>query len=175
MELQREDCKYWPYYCEENIWHLVQNPVLKDLTKTVVFISNLNTTCLMHHQRAGLLGTVVWDYHVILMADEFVFDLDTSLNFPCLKKTYLAKTFEEPIDARFKPMFKLVPSQRYLFEFSSDRSHMLNEDGHYAQPLPNWPCINPEKSHNLHRFINMSDHEFGSIYTLEGIIDENTL
>lgn len=57
-----------PFYCEENVYHLVQTLVKEYPDKDVyaIFISNLQRQNLLFYQKAsGDKQYVIWDYHVI--------------------------------------------------------------------------------------------------------------
>lgn len=83
-----------PFYCEENVYHLVQTLVKEHPEKNVyaIFISNQQRQNLLFYQKAsGDRQYVIWDYHVIAavfsqmsdnkldFATAFAFDLDTAL------------------------------------------------------------------------------------------------
>ncbi len=95
--IKRSACKYTPFYCEENIWHLCGNPAFRKKEKVVIIISNYLKKVLFLKQRAGdREGNVLWDYHVVMMAkdDEWMmWDLDTWLPFPCPVTKYIEQTF----------------------------------------------------------------------------------
>lgn len=37
--------------------------------------------------------------------------------------------------------FRVIKAREYLDNFSSDRKHMLDADGKWLKPPPEWPCI----------------------------------
>lgn len=88
----RDNFIYTSQYCEENVYLLAQklqqdNPQLKTFA---VFVSNTQRLVVLSEQRAAKAPgqPVYWDYHVILFSidenDELlVWDLDTTLPFPC--------------------------------------------------------------------------------------------
>ncbi|KAH7721752.1 protein N-terminal glutamine amidohydrolase-like protein [Aphelenchoides avenae] len=93
------DCLYAACYCEENIWQLCKSIKCDDDSRLqpfyVVFISNDEKK----------------DYHVILLrhADSksqrsLVYDLDTTLPFPCTFEEYFEKAIGS--EESFAPMFK---------------------------------------------------------------------
>lgn len=155
----RESCKYTPYYCEENIWHLCQDPLFKDGACFVIFISNPAMQCVFYKQRlGGIVEPVVWDYHVIFLSraeDWLVWDLDTLLPFPCPLPDYLSETFPDPVPDWASPLFKIIPVDYYIENFYSDRSHMKDGKDGFIQPPPYWPPIRPEKGNSLFTFISM--------------------
>lgn len=146
------DCtgaRYAPYYCEENVYWLAR----EDLDARppggdarVVLISNPRRTVAVGAQRAGRgpARVVVWDYHAIYLRDGQVYDLDSVLPCPAPLGEYCAATFPEPLresGGAYVPVFSVIPARDYLDAFSSDRSHMRDENGAYLQPPPPWPPI----------------------------------
>ena len=94
----RDLFKYCPRYCEENVWHLCQEPRFQGLEQDVLIISNALRACAFWEQRAAPRPGVpmFWDYHVVLVMRDgasFVWDLDTTLGFPVSARTYLDRTF----------------------------------------------------------------------------------
>ena len=110
---------------------------------------------------------VVWDYHVILVyiGDDstLIYDLDTTLPFPASFNEYCEATFGS--DAQLKEGYhrklRMVPAQKFLATFASDRRHMKRPDAEgegWLQPPPPWPCIKTDAAiHNLDSFIDMTD------------------
>ena len=155
----KEDCTYTSCYCEENVYLLCDRFIncKTDDGPTecwALWISNPSKSVAVWHQKGrGDEGLAVWDYHVILLVvfgsgiskQYFVYDLDTTLPFPCKFQEYLQRAFrpEEDINPRYRAWFRLVNAREYISSFSSDRSHMLNPSapgGYSAQP-PTYPCI----------------------------------
>lgn len=166
---------------------------------------------------------VVWDYHVIALhrrrravddddndgdddGNDYyeVYDYDTTLDFPCPLSTYvdLALTIPPssrggtggPLPERYRHLFRVVPADRYLAEFASDRSHMLlpppskedsssggyvgeGEGERYSSPPPSYPCIAARdgtgETMNLDEYIDMEERcchpGRGAVYDLEGL------
>ncbi len=142
--------RYCARYCEENIWHLAQEPVFADRERerVVAIISNAEAACLFWDQRMCEAPDypVWWDYHVILFVKEGawrVYDLDTALPFPVAASTYLRQTFrfQERMPEVIRPRFLLLDGDDYVRSFSSDRSHMRDGDGAWYAPPPAWPPI----------------------------------
>ncbi len=175
--IPKSDCIYTSCYCEENVYQLCDRFIngAADERPTecwAVWISNPSKSVGIWCQQArGNGGFVVWDYHVIMLAafgsemakQYLIYDLDTTLPFPCEMKDYLKQAFrpDEVKNPRFAASFRLVPAQEFLTSFSSDRSHMLKADsacGYSAQP-PSYPCIlKSEKStNNVMNFADMHD------------------
>lgn len=146
--------KYTPFYCEENVWHLCQHPVLAPGDRQVIVITNAARQCPLFYQRAAAIGAwVLWDYHVIVVVSgavprqhPLVFDLDTRLGAPVPFADYAAATFDHrraPHDP-LAPRFRVIAATDYVARFGSDRSHMRDAHGRYFQPPPPWPPIRPE-------------------------------
>lgn len=138
MDPNVRGCKYTPFYCEENVWHLCE-----DGAGTVVVISSPSRATPLWKQRAAgdTEEPVFWDYHVILVRDGRVFDLDTTLPFPCPLEEYVDETFRLPAAVRFR----CFDAEDYRRGFGSDRSHMRDEHGHWRAPPPPWPAIRGER------------------------------
>lgn len=139
---------YCARYCEENIWHLAQDPALAEFERVVAIISNAEASCLFWDQRMCEAPDypVWWDYHVILFVkvdDWRVYDLDTALPFPVAASTYLRQTFrfQGRMPEVIRPRFLLFDGEAYVQSFSSDRSHMRDGDGAWYAPPPEWPPI----------------------------------
>jgi len=158
-----------PFYCEENVWHLCQHPLLQGRPKKAVFISNPLKVCPMWSQRAGRGRPIVWDYHVIVLAEApfEVWDVDTTLGLPLPAAEYLAKSFHENVPKPYQPRFRLVPAEVYVDVFCSDRAHMRKRDGSFTRPAPVWPTITPKgQTPNLMRFVDMEQTFLGEVVDL---------
>ena len=172
----RERFDYCSHYCEENVWRLCQREELADREVEIAFVSNAEKTCLFWNQRAAHSGDsgVVWDYHVILLAASEagweVWDLDTTLPFPCAAATYLEWTFQPElvIPDQYRPRFRLLTRAEFLRWFSSDRSHMVREGGGWNMPPPAWEAPFQEtRGMNLARFFSMEEEFVGEVLSLE--------
>jgi len=166
---------YWPYYCEENIWHACgELPSAVD-EALVVFISNSARAVAVWHQRSApsTEEPALWDYHVILLmrrADEWtVLDPDSTLSTPTMAASYLEATFPALPDqlAQHRPRFRLVPAADYRREFRSDRSHMRAPDGRWLSLPPPGPCIG--EGTNLMRFVDTDAEFLGEVCGLENL------
>lgn len=173
---------YQAYYCEENIWQLAQRPPANTTHTHTLLISNPTRSCALWLQRAAPAKdqVVIWDYHVILIgkgkgegteeASWWVWDLDTWLGCPVPALTYLSLTFSghDQWPALYKPMFRLLPAADYVEVLSTDRSHMLDQEGHYLRPPPPWPApYQSSKGNNLMHLIDMQEPTPGLVLTLE--------
>lgn len=181
--LPAEKCIYTPCYCEENVWHLCkhaqQNFPAEDLNHCfVIFISNTGKMIPLWCQRASKdksHGLVVWDYHVIFVIQQengsVVYDLDTTLSFPCTVDVYAMMALQEDhnLNSQYHRMFRVISALQFLETFASDRSHMKNENGEWLKPPPNYPRIKTLTSiNNLPEFINMEPSiGYGVVLTLE--------
>ena len=162
---------YCPFYCEENIWHLCQDPQIRDSSNIVLFISNDAQSCAISNQKTGQDGLVIWDYHVVLYSRRMIWDLDSMLLLPCPAVEYLNKSFDPGLDDHYQPSFKLVNAEKYIGEFASDRRHMINQEGKFIQPPPNWPAIRPEKGSNIFQMIDMRHPLMGEVCSLMELIN----
>lgn len=133
----------------------------------VVFISNVIKSVPFFHQRTSQdpNKSVCWDYHVILIGnttssanmqhhhhDEdddnigettmMVYDIDSRLPYPCPLHQYLQQSFPYEWPEPYNPMFRVIPADRFLSHFSSDRSHMINrQTGEWNAPPPPYAPI----------------------------------
>lgn len=151
--------RYCPYFCEENIWHLCSDPQVgvPMPERHVVFISNARRQVLIRHQRAGGGGTVIWDYHVVLVAGAQAWDPDTTLGFPVDLDVWMKGSF----DPEHPPRFRVVDAPTYLSRFASDRSHMAGSN----KPVPPWPRIG--EGMNLMSFVDLETPFVGTVMDLD--------
>ena len=158
---------YWPFFCEENVWHLCSDRdaiegALEE--RRVVFVSNPRGRVAMRHQRAGADGVIAWDYHVVLLSGGKLWDLDTTLGFGISPAFWLEQSF---IKGPREPRFRVIDAPTYLSSFASDRSHMIGRDGRPLKPLPPWPPIGTGT--NLSRFVNMLEPFLGEVTDAAGL------
>jgi protein N-terminal glutamine amidohydrolase len=161
--------KKQPFYCEENVWHLCQEPLFASKTRHVVFISNLERAVPMWNQRAGRGKPIVWDYHVIMLVESplEVWDADTTLGLPTRLFDYLEGSFHPYVESPFAPSFRVVRAEEFVEVFASDRSHMQRADGSFRKPPPSWPMIGkPGTASNLMHFIDMGREFVGDVLSL---------
>lgn len=165
--------RYWPYYCEENVWHLCAT--VGGQYGLVAFVSNAARRVAMWGQRAAAHPgePVLWDYHVVLLArgrdDWRVWDLDSTLGLDIPLAAWLSASFEAGrVPDPLRPRFRLVPADAFRRRFSSDRRHMRGPGGAFAQPPPPWETIG--EGHNLDRFVDMRDSAFlGELFDLPAL------
>ncbi|CAG8598274.1 10001_t:CDS:2 [Rhizophagus irregularis] len=130
---------YTSCYCEENIYHLCKE--LDDIKNKFVVLYQMN----------------------ILRIN--VYDLDTTLPFPCDFSTYTQESFKVLNIPQYYRKFRIIPAETFLRVFASDRSHM---DGTWSSPPPTYPPIFTSDSvNNLQTFINMIENldsnDFGKV------------
>lgn len=168
--------RYTPFYCEENVYWLAQDPRFVNRDSEVVFISNERRACALFHQRAAPAPgePVFWDYHVVLAVrtDERVevWDLDCDLGMPLPAIAWLDATFGPARDlpAAFAPRFRAILAAEYVATFSSDRSHMRRPDGTFQAPPPEWPAIVHGPS-TLMRFVDVKSPFLGELLELDAL------
>lgn len=164
--------RYTPYFCEENVWHLVRERAAQGrLGLYAVFITNRGKHVLLRRQRAG--DPVAWDYHVVLFEGGEVVDLDTVIEGgPSLPVgDWLDGTFPAVAEP-FAPRFRVVPAAELAATFASDRSHMRGPRGEPLQPFPAWPAIRcPLGEHTLPRYLDLDDGIAGEWLGIEALRD----
>lgn len=162
---------YQPYYCEENIWQLCQNPQYAD--GQVLFISGYGEHFAMLCQQGGegKGHLVCWDYHVVMLHAGNILDFNSTLPFSTPFEQYFAWSFidERLLPEYLIPMFRVIPAGEFVESFLSDRRHMKTEQG-WSAPPPPWPLIS-QSSSNLSRFADMRDLEFGEVLNLSEILE----
>jgi hypothetical protein len=158
--------RYQPKYCEENVWHLLDDELAGTQQAWAVFVSNVDRLCMMWSQRAAREphAFVAWDYHVVALAfddgEYTLWDLDTTIEMPSSVAEWLDATFPHGFQTKYGPTFRIVERSKFLETFSSDRSHMLDANGNWRAQPPEWePIFDPERGMNLHDFVDMSPGE----------------
>lgn len=172
---------YQPFYCEENVWRLCQDPRLAGTQGLVALITGhpearRPTRCALFHQRLAARpgAAVLWDFHVVLFAraqEWLAWDLDSDLGAPLSAATYLQATFgdQASIPARWRPLLRLIEAGRYVAGLRSDRSHMRDQRGRWLQPPPPWPPPGGGSEHNLDRLLDPGDDLLGPVVELDGL------
>jgi len=169
--LDRSSLPYTSCYCEENAYFVAER--LEGLLAEggrrvfVVFLSTADRRLPLFFQRAGgpagSPGLVVWDYHVIAMtvgggAPGAVWDLDSTLPFPCPAADYARLALRDPGPGRhWGRRFRVVDARGYLDGLGSDRSHMVGDDGAWLAEPPGYaPLVaaDGERS-NLARYVDV--------------------
>ncbi|XP_032874972.1 protein N-terminal glutamine amidohydrolase [Amblyraja radiata] len=182
----KEDCVYTSCYCEENVWKLceyIKNKRQHPLEEWyAVFISNDEKMVPIWRQRSCHEDQpVIWDYHVLLFHDCGgqhceVYDLDSTLPFPCPIDIYMKEAFrsEDHMRPIFRRKMRVLRADLYLKTFASDRSHMKNAHGMWRMAPPPYPCIQTaEAQMNLHDFISMNlAVGWGDVYTFTEFVQQ---
>ena len=133
-----------------------------------VFITNPVQRTYLRYQKSGKPnkhGLVIWDYHVIFLNKlenntVWVYDLDSSLPFPCEFNEYFNKALGFQMKGKPNTYFRVCESRVFIEEFSSDRSHMI-KNGEYLSKPPDWECIG--KGNNLLKYLDLKDESFGKV------------
>ncbi|MEZ5537852.1 MAG: hypothetical protein R3F02_19790 [Thiolinea sp.] len=167
---QRDRYLYQSRYCEENIWHLAQQPEFQNCD-VIVIAARGDFFPIVCQRAAETPDTpMLWDYHVVLLwhADNdvhYILDFDTTLPYCTPVADYLRQSFldERLLKPQFIPLFRVMPGREYIAHLQSDRSHMKSAEGWLAEPPP-WPPISAVGS-NLRKFTDMNDAEFGQVLT----------
>ena len=152
MEDPRDQHRYTPHFCEENIWWLawtLRNDGVAMSAMRIWLFSNADASVALLNQRAAPVGGVMaWDYHVVLVVEQGgrrrVFDFDTRLAFPSVASDYLANAFppQRQLPGKWRTWVREIPAAAYLSRFYSDRRHM---QGHVpASAFPDYPPIKPQ-------------------------------
>ncbi|KAJ3987102.1 N-terminal glutamine amidase-domain-containing protein [Lentinula detonsa] len=181
-----QDAAYTPYWCEENVYLLIQsfsrNPSLSEIwerkptSRTILFFQ----VALWNQKLSKEPGQpVIWDYHVVAVLrprkfssnlHSWVYDLDTRLDLPV----------NWNINDHENSLFRVVSARVYLDRFASDRSHMLAENPpgtlpnpNYLQPAPPYPPLRGPlcmSTHNLMNFVSMlSFNDYGDVFDIKGV------
>ncbi|SAL99971.1 hypothetical protein [Absidia glauca] len=96
-----------------------------------------------------------------------VYDLDTTLPFPCSLTDYIIESFQPHriLTAEYQRCFRLIPAGLFLQHFASDRSHMISQDGSYYSPPPPYPPITSSNGNTMtlprYRAMNLVYDEYG--------------
>lgn len=154
-EYNKKHYLYTPLFCEENIWQLLlsfsQSSKKVDSSKMwALIITNPDQKIVLLNQCAAEINQpIIWDYHVVLLAEihqqPFIFDFDTRLPFITPLHQYLQHTFifSDNLPQELTPYIRKIPAHSYLERFYSDRLHMENQIE--KSEFPSWPIINANK------------------------------
>lgn len=175
--MEIKEFRYSANFCEENIWHLCQNPALEHFSKKVLIVSNSNKYCPFRFQKSiNGYEIVWWNYHVILFASHecqsFIYDFDSTLPVPLSGMEYIEKTFQrhENWEEIHLPRFKAIEAKDYLDSFESDRSHMKDSDGNWLSTPPKWPAIGKSGGLSLPSLLDFTDSSKERIYHLDEMV-----
>lgn len=191
-----DEVPYWPFYCEENLWHLAGDSRFRGRDAHVIVISNPTRRVAMWGQKAAEhpQQPIAWDYHLVLLARAgeavpgwpaprwMVWDLDAVAPSPIPAERWLADSFHPALlPPEFAPRFRVVTAEEFRRHLRSDRGHMLEGSGEYKKPPPPWPPIMGEPvagesgtdehdGANLERFLDTEDEGFlGRCLDLPGL------
>lgn len=174
--------KYTPFFCEENIWHLLpdtEEPVRHSCY--VLFLTNRNSSIALLNQKAAPQDEyIIWDYHVILYNDleKCIYDFDTHLGFKNELTFYFRGTFghQSFIRPDFRTTILKIPAQAYLDGFYSDRSHMVDKMGRALKPFPEHDPITSGKEFSLTDLIALNKKVCKSfeLYTPDDFLRHNS-
>ena len=169
--------RYQPFYCEENIFHLSQDPHFAARAPSALFVSGVGGECVMWHQKQARRpgAPLSWDYHVFLLVRDpwEIWDFDTTLGFPVPASAYLRRSFrpEIALPEELTPWFRRVGAAALAATFASDRSHMRGRGGEFQKAPPPWSTIGPEGvASNLGRFLTMEDAIAGEVIGLPALL-----
>jgi protein N-terminal glutamine amidohydrolase len=175
--MEIKEFRYSANFCEENIWHLCQNPALEHFSKKVLIVSNSSKYCPFRFQKSIEGHEIVWwNYHVILFASfegqSFIYDFDSTLPVPLSGMDYIEKTFRrhENWEDIHLQHFKAINAEDYLNTFVSDRSHMIDSAGNWIVTPPTWPTIGKPGGLSLPSLLDFTESSKERIYNLEEMI-----
>ncbi len=153
-----------PFFCEENVWRLCARNDLEADFRWVLFITNPTKTCAFWRQRASEDPDqpVVWDYHAVAIASgedgPVVWDLDCTFGAALPFDVWVRVSFPYlgRLPEDYDPYFLLHDVAKFVEEFASDRSHMIDEKGRPYHPFPEWDAIGD--GHNLDQWMDLDSH-----------------
>jgi len=154
--LDKKQYHYTSLFCEENIWKLIESSFTSKniIPIDVLFIINeFNSIALFEQNISNGNQAVIWDYHVVLIAQVDnqlkVLDFDSRCEFPCDINTYFNKTFinYSLLENRYKPLIKAIPAEFYYQNFTSTRQHMSGIISESEFPI--YEIIMPDNTTNL--------------------------
>ncbi|CAJ0834213.1 4373_t:CDS:2 [Entrophospora sp. SA101] len=180
LDNKKKDLIYTKCYCEENIYHLCKEFLLDEKNEDykegiyVCFISNEDKVVPLFRQSSSELenGLVLWVNIMIRLSCNINIKRETKVNF-------FEKENKIAIIGEFKMSKypRLIPGETFVKVFASDRSHMIDKDGMWNSPPPNYPPIsNQEFTMNLDLFISMTENlnsdKFGKDHAFVGEVDD---
>jgi hypothetical protein len=175
LRIDRSGLDYQAYYCEENVWRLLDRPEFANSATWAVLVSNEPRDVVTLRQRSGRSGDglVHWDYHVFaVLADPIegrvALDLDSDLPFPCRLGRYLEDSFPSGVQRAYHPVFRVMAGGDYVRGLISDRSHMRRPDGSWIAPPPSWPApgAGSGRVSVLMEWADMRRHKPGDVYDM---------
>ncbi len=170
-EAWRRARDHQPFFCEENVLRLLTSGALPE-PSAAVFVTNAQRCVPMWGQRAAISDPIEWDYHVTALLPQhgLVVDLDDRTQVARPIKAWLEHAFRRDTPPQRQPRFRIVPRADLLATFSSDRSHMRNDQGQPLRPFPSWPApLQPQLGHTLMRFLDLDDDIAGVVTEAAGL------
>lgn len=187
---------YVPYYCEENVWRILdiaQGKGQRPDHLFAMFITNSRRHIAIGMQKAAAewdqTKTCLWDYHVVPIIRiprngentvTLVYDCDSLLPLPITLMEYAARSFcasgdnsgSNSTDPPY--VFRVVRFDEMVDKFSSDRRHMLrpngsnscNEETYVSRP-PQLACIKAR--------LTADPHTLPSFLHVDGLIGKDHL
>jgi len=149
---------YQKCYCEENVYKLCETLRLSETSKNegfVIFLTSGSKAFPLWYQKSSTNAEtpVFWDYHVLLVLNGRVYDIDSCLSWGISLEEYLALAIRPDfpyspaaaaaagmttyLPANLRTVFRIIPAPHYLACFSSDRRHMKNS----PESAPTWELI----------------------------------
>ncbi len=125
---------YTRLFCEENIWKLVELLYMNKIAKPidVLFLLNeTNSIALYNQSQTESNAPVIWDYHVILCAEQkgeiIIYDFDSHCDFPTSITDYFNSTFpsHSQLSETYQALIKPICADYFFKHFFSDRHHMI--------------------------------------------------
>ena len=103
--------------------------------------------------------------HVLPGEETLVWDLDCALGFGVPFDSWATKSLRPSVSKRasYAQSFRVASAADFLTGFASDRSHMRRDDGAFAMPPPQQPCIvaSSGATHTLPTWWDMTHAEPG--------------
>jgi len=167
--------RYWPRYCEENVWHWCEALAGTGRDALVLVVASPSGRVAVFRQRAARPpgGAVAWDYHVLLLlgsgAGWLAVDPDSTLPCPCAAGRYLDESFPDLPErlSAYRPRFRVIDAATYREALASDRRHMRDGRGGFFSDPPPWPPVG--RGHNLHRLVDVRAQWIGDILDIAGL------
>jgi hypothetical protein len=165
MDLSRSEFSYTKYFCEENVYRLLE----QTNSGTAIFISNATKTVYFKNQNT------TWDYHVVALYEGRVYDFDGGTElWGCEMNKFLSFSFLPPKlyqvsekNAQFQPVFRMVEWKDLQKNFHSNRSHMDAE----KVKFPPTKIIGNGSTNLFADFVEMKKNKgFGEIKTYDEML-----
>uniref|UniRef100_A0A0L8I3D4 Protein N-terminal glutamine amidohydrolase n=1 Tax=Octopus bimaculoides TaxID=37653 RepID=A0A0L8I3D4_OCTBM len=175
-------CHYDRLLNKENEWEEESLPYVDPIEGPAIRVDSTGVP--IWHQKIGKPNEpVVWDYHVIFLwrleGESYVYDLDSSLPFPCKLEMYINEAIksDDILQPQYHRFFRVIDAKIYLRHFASNRKHMLDSTGAWRQEPPPYPCIRTEQTDsNFQDFLSLDPNiGYGTIFSLKSFIKKYAL